>query len=555
MLERLTVANLAVIEKAEAVFSEGLNVLTGETGAGKSVLMRALEMSLGMRTAGAAVRDGKDSARIEAVFSLSPAEAAEVKAVLDPAGIDDGGDALVVRRTVSSNGSSRAWINDCHATSATLKRLGSVLVDFHGPRSNQDVLSPKYQLSILDAYGSTDMKGYVSAWEDAESARREMEELSRKSLSADEAEFIRYQVSELEEAELSPDDEDLASRHAAAAHVEEICSLAGEAEESLGGDSGASASLAAAGARFASMAKHLPEAEAWRSEAEEISARVEELSRSVADAVSRLDLDPDEFERMDARLGVLNRLKRKTLGPGGGAGVSGLLALLEEKKKRLSEFDSRAERTAALEAALRAAEERARKEAARLTASRKKSSKAFSAAVTGALRDLGFAKASFSVRILPAELSATGADAAEFMFEPNPGQAARPLRDIASSGEIARVMLAIKGVIASWNGASTLVFDEIDANIGGETGRAVGRRMRELSRGRQIIAITHLPQSAVCADCHLVVSKRIDGATVRTEVKRVTGDERVLEITRMLGGGGSRVAKAHAVELIDKEGR
>ena len=554
MLDRLSVANLAVIENAEVVFSGGLNVLTGETGAGKSVLMKALETSLGLRSSPVAVRDGKSEARIEAVFSLSDDERLRVGEVLAALGMDDAGDTIVFRRVVSSGGTSRSWINDCHATLAALRRIGSLLVDFHGPRSNQDVLSPKYQLSVLDSYGGTDLSGYSAAWDGAQAARREIERLSENSLSPDEAEFLRFQTSELESAGLSADDDDLAERHAAASHVEEICRFADEATEALGGDSGASASLAAARTRFAAMSKHLPGAEEWVREADEIAVRTQDLSRSVADAVSRLDVDPEEFERMDERLGLLNRLKRKHLGPGGGT-VSELTAVLEEKRKRLEEFDSRLERMSSLEAALAAAEEKAREAARGISAVRVKSAKAFSKAVAEALRELGFKKASFEASVSRAELTATGADAVEFMFAPNPGQAARPLREIASSGEIARVMLALKGVLASWNGAGTLVFDEIDANIGGETGRAVGRRMRELARGRQIIAITHLPQSAVYADRHIVVEKRLEGGAARTRVSSADGDERVSEITRMLGGGGSPTAKAHAIELLKKAGR
>ena len=548
MLESLSVSNLAVIEKAEAVFSGGLNVLTGETGAGKSILIKALELSLGMRPSGAVVRDGAKEARIEAVFSASPAEKERISPLLDECGIggiEDG--VLVVRRSVGANGTSRAWVNDSQTAVATLRKIASLLVDVHGPRANQDILSPRFQLSAVDAFGGYSTDEYSNAWGEVETTRRAIEDAASRTASADEAEFLRYQVSELEAADLSEEDEDLAERHAAAAHLEEICRLAGEATGALGGDGGASDSLAAAAAGFSAMSRHFAAAESWRTEAEEISARVEELSRNVADAVSRLDVDPAEFERMDERLGVVNRLKRKYLGAGERT-VAALLETLAEKKARLEDFDSRAEKTAALEAALAAAEAKARSAAAKLTKRRAKAARGFAAAVTDALRDLGFAKAVFSVKLGEAPLSAFGADAAEFMFEPNPGQAARPLREIASSGEIARVMLALKGVIASGQEAGTLVFDEIDANIGGETGRAVGRRMRALAEGRQIIAITHLPKSAVYADSHLVVSKRVEGGSVRTRVAPVFGEERIMEITRMLGGD-SRAAKALAEEL------
>ena len=549
MLECLSISNFAVIEKATVEFSPGLNVVTGETGAGKSVLMRALELSLGMRSSGVAVRDGAKEARVEARFSMTDDVEGRVNAVLDECGIETQGGVLFLRRTVSAAGVSRSWINDCQASLSTLKRVGGILADFHGPRANQEILSAKRQLSFLDSFAGLDMSAYAGAWRSYTDAVRRIEEASSGAVSPEEAEFLRYQVSELEAAELSPDDEDLASRHAAAAHMEEICSSAEEATAALGGDGGAEESLAAARMRFASMARHLPEADGWRAQTEEISAMVEELSRSVADAVSRLDVDPGEFEKMDLRLGTLQRLKRKYLGPAGGT-VAALLETLEKKRDALAAFDNLADTLRTLEEKRAEAEKALHAEAARLTAKRRRAAKTFSAAVVEALRDLGFAKAAFSVDISPAEYSATGADAAEFMFEPNPGQAARPLREIASSGEIARVMLALKGLAASGSGTGTIVFDEIDANIGGETGRAVGRRMRDLAKGRQVIAITHLPQSAVYADRHLHVTKKTGANSVHTEVAAVEGEGRISEIVRMLGGDGAASARKHAEELI-----
>ncbi|MBO7482887.1 MAG: DNA repair protein RecN [Kiritimatiellae bacterium] len=550
MLSRLSVSNLAVVERAEAVFASGLNVLTGETGAGKSVLMGALGLVLGGRADASVVRDGAKEARVEAVFDIS-ARADAVSRVLDDAGLPEceNGE-LIVRRVVGANGSGRVWVNDAQTTVATLKRLGAILVDIHGPRSNQQILDERFQRDTLDAYGGTPRADYDSAWRELVAARAKLEELESAGESEEEMDLLRYQVNEFEEAALSEDDEDLAERHAAAAHAEEIVESANAITDALGGDGGAADALARLAPVFASVSKHFPEASAWAEEAERLTVGIEELSRTVADAVSRIDADPEAFAEMDARLGVVNRMKRK-YGKGTDGSVAALLAVFEEKKSRLASLENRGEELERLRKSVADAEKSARTAGAALTKRRAAAAEKLAKAVTKELVDLGFLKARFSVRLEPADPAPGGCDRVSYMFEPNPGESARPLAAIASSGEAARVMLALKKVLAAHDSVDVLVFDEIDANIGGETGRAVGEKMRSVAAHRQVIAITHLPQSAVYGDRHLVVSKSVSGGRTRTRIEEVSGEARVAEVARMLGGDrATGVVRTHAEELL-----
>ena len=524
MLSKLSVSNLAIVEKAEAEFAPGLNVLTGETGAGKSVLMGALELVLGGRAESSVVRDGAKEAEVEAVF-----------------------DSHVIRRTVTASGRTRAWVDDESVSVAELRELGRTLVDIHGPRANQNVLEEAFQRETLDAYGRTALSAYSAAYAAWRALKDRLAALLSAGGGADELDLLRYQVGELEGAGVSSEDDDLAERHAAAAHAEEIVADANEITEALGGDRSVAEILAKLQPKFAAIAKHLPEASEWAAEAEDLTVRAEELSRSVADAVSRIDADPAAFQEMDARLGVVNRLARKyrvSL-------PSDLVKLLEEKRTRLADLENRDEKVAELEGEIAAAEKAVTAAGAELTKRRRAAGEKLSKAVTKELRDLGFLQAKFAVRLAPAEPEAHGCDRVAYMFEPNPGEAARPLADIASSGEVARVMLALKSVLAAHDAVGLLVFDEIDANIGGEVGRVVGEKMRAVARHHQVIAITHLPQSAVYGARHLVVSKAVSGGRTRTQIAEATGEARVREIARMLGGEKlTSVVKTHAEELL-----
>lgn len=545
MLSRLSVSNLAVVEKAEVDFAPGLNVITGETGAGKSVLMGALELVIGGRADSSAVRDGAREARVEAVFDLKEdnPNQARLRAILDECGIEDAG-ALVIRRTVGAAGGGRVWINDCASTVATLKKIGVVLVDIHGPRANQSILEERFQRSALDSYGAVDTAKYAAAWAELVKCREEIASLEAAENVEDEIDLLKFQTGEIEEAAISADDDDLAERHAAAAHAGEIVEVANEITEALGGDEGVSSLLARVHSRVHSVERFFPEAAEWAAEADEIAVRADELSRSVADAASRLDADPDELARMDARLAVVNRLKRKYAA----ANAAALEAVLAQKKTRLDDLERRGVRLEELRGDEARLVEQVESAGAVLRTARINAGRQLAKAVTDGLRTLGFMQAKFTVSVESAVPSRSGCDKVEFVFEPNPGESARPLAAIASSGETARVMLALKGALAEHDGTDLLVFDEIDANIGGETGHAVGERMRSVARHHQVIAITHLPQSAVFGSRHFVVSKSVSGGRTRTGIRIVEGEERMKEIARMFGGG--EAALEHARKLI-----
>lgn len=555
MLKRLTVSNLAVVEKAEAEFCPGLNVITGETGAGKSVLMGALDLVLGGRADASVVRDGAKEAEVEAVFELG----LEKK-------VGGGETWVTVRRTVTAQGRSRAWIDDESVTVAELKELGAQLVDIHGPTANQRLAEEDFQRKALDAFGGVDLaargrkegaKSYAELFAWLAELRTQISDL-KSSGGEDELDMLRFQVNELESAELTEDDETLSERHAAAAHAEEIVENANAVTEALGGDQSAAEILVALHPRFREMAKHLPAAEAWAAEAEDLTVRIQELSRTVADAASKLDVGEEDLEELDARLTLINRLLRKYekgIGNQGSGGVGGLLELLEAKKAKLDALEHCEERVAELEAKIAVADKAVRTAGAELTKKRRAAAEKLSKAVTAELKDLGFLQAKFFVALEPIEPEAHGMDRVVYMFEPNPGEAARPLAAIASSGEIARVMLALKTCTSqtsqTFQTSQTLVFDEIDANIGGEVGKIVGEKMRMVAKSHQVIAITHLPQSAVCGERHLVVSKAVAGGRTKTRISEVDGEDRVAEIARMLGGEKlTSVVKRHAEELL-----
>ena len=567
MLQWIKIRNLAVVEEVEAEFGSGLNVLTGETGAGKSVIMGALDLVLGARADASLVREGAKEAEVEACFASS-----EQGMGNGERGIGDG-EQVVVRRTVTREGKSRAWIDEESVTIAELKARTSAFVDIHGPRANQRLLEESFQRETVDETGNEELrikneklrKEYSLRFKELSDLNSSLLTLTSSLSSEDELDMLRFQVAELEEAGIGPDDEDLAERHAAAAHAEDIVEAANVITEALGGDDGAERAIAKARQGIAVAAKHFPAASEWSERIEEIATEVEELSRSVADAASKVEIDDDEFQRIDARLGVVNRMKRKYGDP---------IAALEKKRARLDMLEHREEKIEELRGRIAAVTKDVKSVGAELTKLRRSAGAKLAKTVIKELRELGFAKAEFEVALEPVEPTAHGCDRVVFMFGPNPGEPMRPLSAIASSGEIARVMLALK--VAGERGMgnrelgmgnrelgmgnrelgigsrTTLVFDEIDANIGGETGTVVGRKMREAAEEGQVIAITHLPQSAVWGDRHLVVAKKVEGGRTRTGIFPVDGDERIGEIARMLGGEKiTTVVKKHAKELLE----
>ena len=547
---------MATMEDVRAEFSRGLNVLTGETGAGKSVLLGAIAFATGAKASKAAIREGAKEARVEAEFEVSGEALRRVAAVLDEAGLppcDEPG-RVCVRRTLSAAGGGRVWINDSPSTLATLGRLCAGMVDMHGTGANGMLGDAAFRHRAIDGCGGIDAGPYRAAWDGLQKAESELASLEGETSAEDEADLLRYQIGELEEAGPSADDDDLAERQATAARAGETVRRALAVTEAIGGDGGASDILGSLASDFAFLAKTEPDAAKWADSVSEAIVSLQEVSRSAADLAARMEAAGADLEELDARLSLVEKLKRKYLdrrtGPdrpaSGGAG-SRLAMLLEEKRGRLAALEGREETIARLRREVETAKDAVKREGEKLAAKRAAASAEFSAAVVRELRDLGFDKADFRARPVPCEPGPDGCDEIRCMFAPNPGEGERELSETASSGETARVMLAVKKILAAHDGAQTVVFDEIDANVGGETGRAVGAKLKAVAKGRQVIAVTHLPQTAAFAGTHLVAKKKTERGRTRTSIASADGELRIEELARMLGGGPAAVKHARAM--------
>ncbi len=551
MLNFLKVRNLAIVENAEVVFNPGLNIITGETGSGKSVFIGALNLILGERADHGAVRSGEKELAVEASFTLSSRGA--IDALLEDAGLPPCEESqLLVRRVVSASGSGKCWINDSPSTVATLRRLGEHLVDMHGPYDHQSLLSPDYQLSLLDAFGNTGaLKARYAALFDARAALiAERGELLRDSGDdiADEIDRLSYIVDEIDKAALGEEDgEALVERHKEACNANAILEAGGALVGALtDGEGSVFDGLASVQQKLAELGRILPDANAWHEEAASAAIAVQELSRTVSDRMVKIDSDPDLLANLEARMELVQRLKRKY-----GPSLDDIAAKRAVSKEKLDRLLSRGQRLGALDGEIAAADAKMRDAGKSLTDARAKAGKKLAAEITKELRPLGFNQSFFDVAVKSREPVSSGMDEVVFSFAPNPGEPPMPLREIASSGEIARVMLATKSVLAEHDSIPLLVFDEIDSNIGGEVGRAVGEKLRRLSASHQVVSITHLPQVAAFGDVHFSVSKHVEGQRTQAEIRELGDEARAGELARMLGGSDiTSVVLAHARELL-----
>ncbi len=554
MLRHLSVKNLAIVAEAQIDFDPGLNVVTGETGAGKSVLIGALNLVLGERADRGAIRGGADETIVEACFEL--ADSRMIDRLLEEMGLpscEEG--VLIVRRRVSANGGGRCQLNDATVTVQTLRRVGDLLVDMHGPYEHQSLLANAAQRTVLDAYGHCGAEAPLEgrsyregfeAWRQAQSDKERL--LESTGNAAEEIDRLNFIVSEIESAQLTPaDDEELLVRHAEAANAAAILEAGNEVRTILEeGEPSAFDVLVSAQHALSNLAKLLPDAEAWLEEARAATLQVQELSRTVEDRLQRIETDPGELEALETRMARVQRLKRMY-----GPTLGEVLDRLETSQSRLRELQTLDMRLAELDADIARHEQTMRHQASILSRARRGAADRLTAAITGELRGLGFEHAAFDIEITPTSPGPQGADQVDFRFAPNAGEGAAPLRAIASSGEIARVMLAIKSILAEHDAVPVLVFDEIDANIGGAIGRAVGRKLRQVAGNRQVICITHLPQVAAYGQTHFAVNKVVRNARTHARIARVSDRERATELARMLGGADmTSVTLKHAGAML-----
>ncbi len=550
MLSRLNIRNLALVDSVSIEFGDGLNVITGETGAGKSLLIGALRLLLGERADKSLIRTGEARCGIEAAFALadsSTADAALNAFDLPPC---EGGE-LIIRRTITEN-SSKNLVNDSPVTLNVLKALGDVLVDMHGPYDHQSLLRTEAQLEILDAFGhfENDRATYREMYSRLHELGKRLAELSQvdEIELAEQIDMLNYRVKEIAEARISEEDEEtITQEHEQIANASTLLEMAQRASSALT-ESEASAfeGLTAARQAFAQMEKYHPEAETWAAEIESAATSAQEISSAVQSAFGHMDASPERMQFLDERLGLYQSFKRKYA-----PSIPEILEKCEQWKARLKDLETRDEQRATVEADAKAARTETEKAGKALRKKRQQAAGKLADAITAELRDLGFEHGLFEVQLLACEPTASGMDEIEFGFAPNAGEAMRPLRAIASSGEISRVMLAVKAVLARHDRIPLLVFDEIDANVGGEIANAVGGKLAQVADLHQVVAITHLPQVAVFGTTHFAVSKDVRESRTFTGITPLEDDARAEEIARMLGGKGlTNVTLQHAREML-----
>ncbi len=548
-LTSLRIRNLALVEDLLWEPPGGCVAITGETGAGKSILIGAVKLLLGERADKSLVRSGEETCTVEGVFALAADSPAH--ALLDAGGVEPCEDGqLIIRRTVTLAGGGKQYANGSPCTLALLRQVGDLLVDLHGPHDHQSLFSREQQLSLLDAFAGAEALrvGYETARKGWMQLTAEKKRLSDDAEAlARESDILAHQVAEIDAAALQPGEEEpLLARQKAAANghrIAEICAalaaLVSEAEDSLTGRLGDVTRLMKELQRLDPATGHLAGA------ATEVFEGVQDLSRGIDRYASSLETDPRQLAAIESRLDAIQSLKRKF-----GSSVEAVIAFGAGAAERLAELRSREERGAGLDGEIGRAYSDLEAAAAKLTRARKSAAPKLAALVKRHLADLGFVKAGFSISLEPlAEPGPHGLELAEFLFSPNPGEPEHPLRAIASSGEISRVMLAIKTSLAVQDSVPILIFDEIDANVGGEIGAKVGAKMRELGASHQVLCITHLPQVAAAASSQFVVTKNSDGERTRTELLAVAGSAREEEIARMLGGRAESAIR-HARALL-----
>ena len=544
-LRELTVENLAVVESVRLRLSPGFTVLTGETGAGKSLVVDAVALALGARASGDQVRSGTDAARVEAIFDApTPLDEDPLAEVLD-----EGDGVAIVRREVGADGRSLARVNDRAVTVGSLAGLGARLGEIHGQHEQQRLLEPARQLALLDAYGDLAAgAGEVAerhrAWRSTVAAAAEL--LTDEHELARRRELLRHQVDEIGGAAPRPgEDVELEAQLRAAQHAETIARSAAEAVAALRDEAGATDALSVAERGLVAAAQHDERFAALADRAAGLVAEAAELARDAAAAGEGVDLDPGTRAAAEERLALLYDLRRKY-----GDSLEAVVAFgaaVSTELARLDDQEGERDRLRAEEARRRAALDEA---AAALSAARRAGAERLAAAVNAELAPLGLPSGSFGIESEAVEVGPYGADRITFTFAPNPGEPARPLGRIASGGEASRLSLAIKVVLAAADETPLLVFDEVDAGVGGRNAAALGERLRALSRYHQVLCVTHLAQVAAHADTHIRVGKRVsDGRTV-TDATELTAEERTTELAAMLageGGGDEALAAAEAL--------
>lgn len=548
MLKQLSINGFTLISEAEVPFRQGFTAITGETGAGKSVLLKSLRVVCGDKAQGSFVRTSADKAVVEATFDISGED--DVRNVLKELELDDGNDELIIRREVLENGKGRARVNGSVVNLSDLQKLGEELIQMHGQSEQLLLRDTRTHAKMLDDYAGngnllTEYAGHWSAWNGIKSKIVETEEKA-KNLAA-QKDFLKFQFEELSKANLKEGEEEaLEEKVNSASKVEAERRYLDEVQGILGGENGLLDQVQLLQAKMRTLAAKVPDYDEDLNALVEVADPFESICKdlmrlSPSAAVSAADID-----RANARIAQIQKLKRKYR-----TDVAGLMELTEQRRTELDSLEN-------LDADLEELERQANKEQAELnriagllTEARKNAAERYDSAVSEILHSLGMPKAEFKTSIEEQALTPNGADRIEFLLAPNPGEGFKSLQKAVSGGELSRMLLAIKSVMAELDRVPLLIFDEVDSGISGEVGNSIGDALRKLGKHHQILTITHLHQVASRAENQLAVSKKeIDGRTF-TSVVELDRDGRIAEISRMLGGDSDTV-REHAKQLLDE---
>lgn len=555
MLVELRIRDYAVVEDLTVSLGPGLNVLTGETGAGKSIIVGALSLLLGERASSDVVRKGADRATVEAVFDVDGLPA--VQAMADEHGfrVEDG--LLILRREVQAQGRNRAWVGGSPATAGMVGDLGSALVDLHGQHEHQTLVRPRDQRRILDASGGAEQlsAAVAEAYGRVQHLHRALEEREERQREVESrADFLRFQLEEIDGADLAPgEDEALEAEAGRHEHSEELTRGAQSVAELLyDGEEAVSDRMAQALQTLERLSRFDPELQDDTERLKEAFYAVQEVGRRVGDYASSVDHDPERLEAVRARLDRIFRLKRKY-----GPELADVLATAQRVRGELADHDDADHDLERLRGELEEATRVLAAMAAKLSQARRDAAGRLSSAIADAFPALGLGEGRFEVLLSSHDaVSAGGAESVEFRVSPNPGFDPMPLSKIASGGELSRIMLALKSVLASVDRVPVLVFDEIDAGVGGVVATSVAAKLAEVAQRHQVFVVTHLPQVAARASVHLLVEKRASDGLTTTQVRRLEESDRVEEIARMLGGDPeSEASREHARELLGGRAR
>lgn len=549
MLTLLKIQNLALVDELLWEPQGGFLGITGETGAGKSVIMGGISLVLGERADKSLIRSGESQCSIEAVFHLAHPQ--QVNRLLDEAGVplcEEGG--LIIRRVITQTG-NKQFINSTPVTLNLLRSIGAWLVDMHRPDAHRSLASQERQMDLLDAFAEADtpLQQYRQAYADWQEAHRALVQAQESDMASErELDFLRHQVQEIESAAFTEDEaSQLEARWQRARNASRLRDTAVPMAQQLDGGQD---SLLDRLRQLIRQARDLERMDnscgRWLEQLEEALAGLGDVAAEVQDYAETLDCDPEELAYLENRISQLDTLKRKY-----GADFAAIMQHLAACRDKLDRLDNREEHLQQLAAAEEAKRSHLLTTGRALSTARSQAAPRLTENFLQHAAQLGFRQSLFDVRLTPnATPGPQGMESVEFFFGPNPGEPLKPLRLIASSGELARVMLALKSALAGQDDTPLLVFDEIDANVGGEIARSVGIKMRELGQKHQVIAITHFPQVAALADYHYLISKVQDGGRTVSQLRQISGDTRVSELVRMLGTS-SESAEAHARELLN----